>query len=67
MKMKLICKHLQLVQAGKFSIARGILKLLSTGSITLYFDDVSNEIEGILDKLNVKYSINRRGIITYRI
>ena len=67
MKMKLMYKHIQLVQAGKFAIARGILKLLNTGSIVLYFDDVSNEIEGVLDKLNVKYSINRRGIITYRI
>ena len=67
MKMKLICKHLQLVKAGKFAIARGILKLLSTGSIVLYFDDVSNEIEEVLDKLNVKYSLNRRGVITYRL
>ena len=67
MKMKLMYKHIQLVQAGKFAIARGILKLLNTGSIVLYFDDVSNEIEGVLDKLNVKYSINRRGIITYSI
>ena len=67
MKVKLMCKHLQLVQAGKFAIARGILKLLSTGSITLYFDDTSNEIDGVLDKLNVKCSINRRGIITYRL
>ena len=67
MKMKLMCKHLQLVKAGKFAIARGILKLLTTGSITLYFDDVSNEIDVILDKLNVKSSINRRGIIRYRI
>ena len=67
MKIKLIYKHIQLVQAGKFAVARGILKLLSTGSIVLYFDDVSNEIEGVLDKLNVKYSINRRGIITFRI
>ena len=67
MKVKLMYKHLQLVQAGKFAIARGILKLLTTGSITLYFDDVSNEIDVILDKLNVKSSINRRGIIRYRI
>ena len=67
MKMKLMCKHLQLVKAGKFAIARGILKLLTTGSITLYFDDVSNEIDVILEKLNVKSSINRRGIIIYRI
>ena len=67
MKMKLMCKHLQLVKAGKFAIARGILKLLTTGSITLYFDDVSNEIDVILEKLNVKSSINRRGIIRYRI
>ena len=67
MKMKLMYKHIQLVQAGKFAIARGILKLLTTGSITLYFDDVSNELEGVFDKLNVKYSINRRGVITYRL
>ena len=67
MKSKLMCKHMQLVKAGKFAVARGILKLLTTSSIVLYFDDVSNEIEGVLDKLNIKYSINRRGIITYRI
>ena len=67
MKMKLIYTHIQLVQAGKFEVARGLLKLLNTRSIVLYFDDVSNEIEGVLDKLNVKYSLNRRGIITYRI
>ena len=67
MKTKLICKHLQLVQAGKFAIARGILKLLSTGRITLYFDDTSTEIEEVLEKLNVKYSLNRRGIITYKL
>lgn len=67
MKMKLMYKHHQLVQAGKFAIARGILKLLSTGSIVLYFDDTSNEIDNILDKLNVKCSINSRGIATYRI
>ena len=67
MKVKLMCKHLQLVQAGKFAIARGILKLLSTGSITLYFDDTSAEIDAVLEKLNVKYSINRRGVVTYRL
>ena len=67
MKMKLMYKHIQLVQAGKFSIARGILKLLNTGHIVLYFGDVSDEIDRVLDKLNVKCSINRRGIITYRI
>ena len=67
MKIKLMCKHLQLVKAGKFAAARCILKLLTTGSIVLYFDDVSNEIDGVLDKLNVKSSINRRGVITYRI
>ena len=67
MKTKLICKHFQLVQEGRFAIARGILKLLNTGSITLYFGDTSNEIDGVLDKLNVKCSINRRGVITYRL
>ena len=67
MKMKLMYKHIKLVQAGKFAVARGLLKLLTTGSITLYFDDISNEIDGILDKLNVKYSISRRGVIRYRI
>ena len=67
MKMRLMYKHIQLVQAGKFAIARGILKLLNTGRITLYFDDTSNEIEGVLEKLNVKYSLNRRGVITYRL
>ena len=67
MKTKLMYKHIQLVQAGKFAIARGILKLLSTGTITLYFDDTSYEIEGVLDKLNVKYSLSRRGVSTYRI
>ena len=67
MKTKLMCKHLQLVHAGKFAIARGLLKLLNTGSITLGFSDTSNEIDGVLDKLNVKCSINRRGIITYRL
>lgn len=67
MRMKLMYKHLQLVQAGKFAVARGIFKLLNTGSIILYFDDTSNEIENILEKLNVKRSINRRGIATYRI
>ena len=67
MKIKLMCKHLQLVQAGKYAVARGILRLLNTGIITLYFDDTSNEIDGVLDKLNVKHSINRRGVIRYRI
>ena len=67
MKMKLMYKHIQLVHAGKFATARGILKLLTTGSIVLYFDDVSTDIEKVLDKLNVKCSINRRGISTYRI
>ena len=67
MKVKLMCKHLQLVQAGKFAVAKGILKLLSTGSITLYFDDTSAEIDAVLEKLNVKYSINRRGVVTYRL
>ena len=67
MRMKLICKHIQLVQAGKFAIARGILKLLTTGNLVLYFDDTSCEIENILEKLDVKCSINRRGIATYRI
>ena len=67
MKVKLMCKHLQLVQAGKFAVAKGILKLLSTGSITLYFDDTSTEIDAVLEKLNVKYSINRRGVVTYRL
>ena len=50
MRMKLMYKHLQLVRAGKFAVARGLLKLLSTGSIVLYFDDTSNEIENILEK-----------------
>ena len=67
MKVKLMYKHLQLVQAGKFVVARCILKLLTTGSIKLYFDDVSNDVEGLLDKLNVKCSINRRGVSTYRL
>ena len=67
MKIKVMYKHIQLVHAGKFAIARGILKLLSTGSITLYFDNTSNDIDGVLDKLNVKCFINRRGIITYRL
>ena len=67
MRTKLMYKHHQLVQAGKFAVARGILKLLTTGSIVLYFDDVSNEIENILEKLAVKCSVNRRGIATYRI
>ena len=30
MRMKLIYKHSQLVKAGKFEVARGILKLLTT-------------------------------------
>ena len=67
MKIKLMYKHIQLVRAGKFAIARGLLKLLSTGSITLYFGDTDNEIENILEHLNVKCSINRRCIATYRI
>ena len=67
MRMKLIYKHIQLVQAGKFAVARGILKLLTTGSLVLYFDDVSYEIEKVLEKLAVKCSINRRGVATYRI
>ena len=67
MRTKLMYKHMQLVQAGKFAIARGLFKLLSTGSIVLYFDDTSTEIENVLEKLHVKCSINRRGIATYRI
>ena len=67
MRIKLIYKHSQLVKQGKFEVARGILKLLTTGSIVLYFGDTDNEIENILDKLNVKCSINRSGIATYRI
>ena len=67
MKVKLMCKHLQLVQAGKFAVARGVLKLLSTGSITLCFSDTSTEIDAVLEKLNVNYSINRRGVVTYRL
>ena len=67
MRIKLMYKHIQLVQAGKFAIARGILKLLSTGSITLYFDDTSNEIENILEKMDIKCSISRRGVATYRL
>ena len=66
-KIKLMYKHHQLVQAGKFAIARGILKLLTTGSIVLYFGDTANEIENILEKLNIKCSISRKGIATYRI
>lgn len=61
MRMKLIYKHSQLVKAGKFEVARGILKLLTTGSIVLYYGDIDNEIANILGKLNVKCSINRRG------
>ena len=67
MKVKLMCKHLQLVQAGKFAVARGILKLLRTGRITLCFGDTSTEIDAVLEKLNVNYSINRRGVVTYRL
>ena len=67
MKVKLMCKHMQLVHAGKFAVARGILKLLTDGIITLYFDDVSMEIDAVLEKYNVKSSTNRRGVITYRL
>ena len=67
MRIKLMYKHIQLVKAGKFAVARGLLKLLTTGSLVLYFDDTSYEIEVVLEKLDVKFSINRRGIITYRI
>ena len=67
MRTKLMYKHSQLVHAGKFAVARGILKLLNTSSIVLYFDDTSNEIDNILNKLNIKCSINRQGIATYRL
>ena len=67
MKIKLMCKHLQLVQAGKFAVASGILKLLMDGVITLYFDDTSMKIDEVLEKLGVKSSTNRRGVITYRL
>ena len=64
-KIKLIYKHIQLVKAGKFEVARLLLKLLNSGSITVYFDDISWEVDRICNKFNIRRYIDRSGICHY--
>ena len=64
-KVKLMYKHIQLVKAGKFEVARLLLKLLKDGNITVYFDDISWEVDRICNKLKIRRFINRQGICRY--
>ena len=64
-KVKLMYKHIQLVKAGKFEIARLLLKLLNDGNINVYFDDISWEVDRICNKLKIRRFINRQGICRY--
>ena len=64
-KVRLMNKHIRLVKAGRFEVARLLLKLLNDGNITVYFDDISWEVDRICNKLSIRRYIDRQGICHY--
>lgn len=61
LRYKVMEKHMELVRIGKFKQAQLLLQLLRRGKVKLYLDDISYEVEILLEELGCRFSYDCRG------
>lgn len=61
LRYKVMEKHIELVRTGKFKQAQLLLQLLRKGKVKLYLDDVSYEVEILLEELGCRFNYDCRG------
>ncbi len=64
-KYKLIEEHMHAVNAGRYELARMLLRLLRKHSINVGLDDIAHEIETIAEQCGCRISYGRNYCLAY--